>query len=189
MAPPDDSSNIRVFIQWHDQTIFAGEEVKCTITFKNIAPNAEQQKQQQQVPAQSDRSRLASSLHTRAKASIASSIASGRGHRKSALSLSAPPPMTHSRTGSLQWPPTSAADGRPGHAHKRSVSIVSIGSSTTVDDHAPRTANDAPSFPQRPARGHSRATSLQIVPRDHPSPISPSNSGMIGIRGLLLTPS
>ncbi|KAH6990666.1 Rgp1-domain-containing protein [Ilyonectria sp. MPI-CAGE-AT-0026] len=34
---PDASSNIRVFIRWHEQTVFAGEEVKCTITFKNVA--------------------------------------------------------------------------------------------------------------------------------------------------------
>ncbi|KAG7135496.1 hypothetical protein HYQ45_006765 [Verticillium longisporum] len=31
----DSSSNIRVFIRWDDQIVFAGEEIKCTITFKN----------------------------------------------------------------------------------------------------------------------------------------------------------
>ncbi|KAK4146460.1 Rgp1-domain-containing protein [Dichotomopilus funicola] len=36
------TSNIRVFVHWHEQTIFAGEELRCTITFKNVArtPNA-----------------------------------------------------------------------------------------------------------------------------------------------------
>ncbi|KAL8281871.1 hypothetical protein RB597_009541 [Gaeumannomyces tritici] len=36
------SSTIRVFVRWHDQTVFAGEEVKCTITFRNVAaaPNS-----------------------------------------------------------------------------------------------------------------------------------------------------
>ncbi len=33
----DGPSNVRVFINWHDQTVFAGEEVRCTITFKNVA--------------------------------------------------------------------------------------------------------------------------------------------------------
>ncbi|KAL2160861.1 hypothetical protein VTH06DRAFT_1058, partial [Thermothelomyces fergusii] len=28
-------SNIRVFVRWHEQAVFAGEELKCTITFKN----------------------------------------------------------------------------------------------------------------------------------------------------------
>ncbi|KAL8366058.1 hypothetical protein RB595_004709 [Gaeumannomyces hyphopodioides] len=54
MAPPPEgpassssggstsSSTIRVFVRWHDQTVFAGEEVKCTITFRNVAaaPNS-----------------------------------------------------------------------------------------------------------------------------------------------------
>ncbi|KAM5355558.1 hypothetical protein ACJ41O_002204 [Fusarium nematophilum] len=61
---PDGPSNIRVFIRWHDQTVFAGEEVKCTITFKNVAPGAGQPKQQ---PPQSERSRLASPLQARPK--------------------------------------------------------------------------------------------------------------------------
>ncbi|KAJ4307181.1 Golgi membrane exchange factor (Ric1p-Rgp1p) subunit [Collariella sp. IMI 366227] len=30
-------SNIRVFVRWHEHVVFAGEEVKCTITFKNVA--------------------------------------------------------------------------------------------------------------------------------------------------------
>ncbi|KXJ96577.1 hypothetical protein Micbo1qcDRAFT_229442 [Microdochium bolleyi] len=36
--PPEPSGNIRVFIRWDDQTVFAGEDIKCRITFKNIAP-------------------------------------------------------------------------------------------------------------------------------------------------------
>ncbi|SPO03481.1 related to RGP1 Reduced growth phenotype protein [Cephalotrichum gorgonifer] len=31
------SSDVRVFVKWHEQTVFAGEEVKCTITFRNVA--------------------------------------------------------------------------------------------------------------------------------------------------------
>jgi hypothetical protein len=33
-------SNIQVFVKWRDQTIFAGENVECTITFKNVADTA-----------------------------------------------------------------------------------------------------------------------------------------------------
>ncbi|KAJ5339803.1 hypothetical protein N7452_006531 [Penicillium brevicompactum] len=41
-------SDIQVFVKWKDQTIFAGENVECTITFKNVAdtsaePNVEVQ--------------------------------------------------------------------------------------------------------------------------------------------------
>ncbi|KAM0423370.1 hypothetical protein ACHAPD_001843 [Fusarium lateritium] len=87
---PEVPSNIRVFIRWHDQTVFAGEEVKCTITFKNVAPVPGQSKP---PPQQSERSRLASPLHTRPRSNQGltppPSASSGRGHRRSALSLSA----------------------------------------------------------------------------------------------------
>ncbi|KAM0075694.1 Golgi membrane exchange factor (Ric1p-Rgp1p) subunit [Fusarium odoratissimum] len=162
---PEAPSNIRVFIRWHDQTVFAGEEVKCTITFKNAAPIPGQPKPQ---PQQSERSRLASPLHGRPKLNQGltppPSGSSGRGHRRSALSLSVPASQSHSRTGSVQWPSSAgSSDGRSSHSHKRSVSIVSIGSNNTVEDHTQR--SDLPSRPQRPHRGHGRASSLQIIPR------------------------
>ncbi|WAO84105.1 Hypothetical protein NCS54_00131100 [Fusarium falciforme] len=169
---PDGPSNIRVFIRWHDQTVFAGEDVKCTIIFKNVAPGPGQPKQ---PPPQSERSRLASPLHGRPKSNHGltppPSASSGRGHRRSALSLSVPSSQTHSRSGSVQWPSSaSTTDRQPGHSHKRSVSIVSIGSTSTVEDHLQR--NEVPTRPQRPHRGHGRASSLQIIPRaqNQPSP-------------------
>lgn len=173
---PDGSGNIRVFVRWHDQTVFAGEEVKCTITFKNVAASPGSQQPKLPPTSQTDRSRLASPLHNRARAHAGltphpppSSI--GRGHRRSALSMNVPPTSSRSRSGSVQWPqPSAGSDGRSGHSHKRSVSIVSIGSASTVEDYHQRNdhqRNDSvvSSRPQRPFRGHSRASSLQIVPR------------------------
>lgn len=167
MAPTEDPSNIRVFVHWHDQTIFAGEEIKCTITFKNVATGDDRAKQQSK--GQSDRNRLTSSLHARAKASSNSTpplSTTGRGHKRSALSLGIPSSSTR-RTGSVQWPSgNKGPDNRPNQDHKRSVSIVSIGSTSTIDDHQPRIDSASTSSNvQRPARGHSRATSLQILPR------------------------
>lgn len=163
----DASSNIRVFIRWHEQTVFAGEEVKCTITFKNVASTASQSKQQQP----SERSRLASPLRPKSNHGLTPPLsgASGRGHRRSALSLSVPSSRAHSRSGSVQWPAASPGQtdrplvSTPGHSHKRSLSIVSIGSTSTIDDHPHR--NEPPARPQRPNRGHGRASSLQIIPR------------------------
>lgn len=177
---PAGPSNIRVFIHWHDQTVFAGEEVKCTITFKNVAPGPEQAKQQQQQQAPTERNRLAAPLTGRAKANAGltppPSASTGRGHRRSALSYSAPSTHSHNRSGSIQWPsPASMSDRRSSHAHKRSVSIVSIGSASTVEDHVMR--NENPSRPQRPNRGHGRAASLQIVPRSQSSTIMTPQSG------------
>ncbi|KAF4123655.1 RAB6A-GEF complex partner protein 2 [Geosmithia morbida] len=54
MAPSEDPSNLRVFVHWHDQTIFAGEEVKCTITFKNVASDSDRS---QKPPPSFDRLR------------------------------------------------------------------------------------------------------------------------------------
>ncbi|KAH7320999.1 intracellular protein transport protein [Stachybotrys elegans] len=173
---PDSQSNIRVFVRWHDQTVFAGEDIKCTITFKNVAAGQAQPPKQPQTP-QLDRSRLASPLHNRNKghaglSSPPSSSTTARGHRRSALSLSAPPSSSRNRSGSIQWPqpPPSAGENRHGHAHKRSVSIVSIGSTSTIDDHHQRTDSMASARSQRQARGHSRASSLQIMPRAQISP-------------------
>ncbi|POR37783.1 Protein sat1 [Tolypocladium paradoxum] len=176
--PPDGASNIRVFINWREQTVFAGEHVKCTITFKNVAAESSQQRQQQAQQAQQqrpqgDRQRLAAPLHGRAKATAGLTLPppanSARGHRRSALSTSVPASDSHSPSGSIQWPqPASSGEWRPGHAHKRSVSIVSIGSASTVDDHTQRHENST--RPQPPRRGHNRAVSLQIVPRGQPVP-------------------
>jgi len=181
MAPLEEPSNIRVFVHWHEQTVFAGEEVKCKITFKNVATGTDN-KSQPSNP--SDRTRKASSLHSRAKAASSSTpplSSTGRGHKRSALSLSVPSSSSHKRQGSLQWPSNgSSSEGKTGQAHKRSVSIVSIGSASTVDDHTPsrQEAPPVPSQPPRPMRGygHGRASSLQILPRGHPAPSSPQSA-------------
>ena len=35
-------SDLQVFVKWKEQTVFAGEDVECTITFKNVAEIAEE---------------------------------------------------------------------------------------------------------------------------------------------------
>ncbi|KAG5983440.1 hypothetical protein E4U55_008150 [Claviceps digitariae] len=173
--PPDSQSNIRVFIQWHDQTVFAGEEVKCTVTFKNVASTANhaqnpKSSQHPQSKPLGERQRLAVPLQARAgrgNVGLTSppSTATTRGHRRSALSLSVSTTHSHSRSGSIQWPQTagSGSDWRPGHGHKRSLSIVSMGSTGTVEEHAHH--NETSSRSQRPQRGHNRAASLQTPPQ------------------------
>ncbi|RFU73181.1 hypothetical protein TARUN_9078 [Trichoderma arundinaceum] len=178
----DGFSNIRVFVHWRDQTVFAGEAVQCTVTFRNIAPESSQSpgghaNGQQQSP--SERQRLASPLQSRGKAA-----ASARGHRRAALSLSVPSPVTRSRQGSIQWPqPVVAGEGRGGHAHKRSVSIVSIGSTTsTIEEHSYSPRHD--SSPRQPRHSHNRASSLQIASRGPPTVPSTPQSGSFSQRGI-----
>lgn len=185
---PEGASSVRVFVRWREQTVFAGEDVKCTVTFKNVASSSSQQKQQQsqQQRAQGERQRHAVPLHGRAKAAAGlsgpPSTTTTRGHRRSALSLSVSSSNSHSRSGSMQWPQTGSSGGewRPGHGHKRSLSIVSIGSSGTVDDHSQRSEANAPVRTQRPQRGHNRAASLQIPPHGQQVPLSGPQSGKSG---------
>jgi len=181
---PDGPGNIRVFIRWHDQTVFAGEEVKCRITFKNVAPSQPPSNSHAKPSPQHPRQPNASSpLHpsNRSKAAGLAPPAPARGHHRSSLSLSVPSSTrSRNRAGSIQWSPppppppsqqqqqntAAAPEGQPaaGNGHRRSVSIVSIGSATSAGDgQRPSTAGSSKS--QRPNRGHVRASSLQIASR------------------------
>ncbi|KAK7747041.1 Golgi membrane exchange factor (Ric1p-Rgp1p) subunit [Diatrype stigma] len=158
---PEAHSNIRVFVHWDEQTVFSGEEIKCNITFKNIAPSPNQQ--------HPERSRQPSPLLEPLRGGkpnnngLAPPPTPRRGHRAT-LSLTVPSPGSRSKSGP-QWPPPQQTPRRPGHAHKRSLSIVSIGSAATVEEQKSLPGSPAAAKPQRPSRGHGRSASLQISPR------------------------
>ncbi|RDA88497.1 hypothetical protein CP532_6661 [Ophiocordyceps camponoti-leonardi (nom. inval.)] len=171
MSPAVTPGHVRVFVGWCDQTVFAGEEVKCTITFKNVASESDNQKQSPSPPPPTQHSQQQSQQQQQQQQQPNSpsctrghgptSPRSVRGHRRSALSLSGPPSNSLGRPGSMQWPQTATGgDWSRGHAHKRSLSIVSIGSAAGADDHS--SLHDVGAKPQR---GHGRAASLQILPR------------------------
>ncbi|PHH81398.1 hypothetical protein CDD82_875 [Ophiocordyceps australis] len=184
---PDAPSNVRVFVEWRDQNVFAGEEMRCTITFKNVAPEPAAPRKQHRPPR--DGQRLSTTplngvgkpklAPTATRLTSSPSASSTRRHQRSALSLNGPvasPAL--SRMGSMQWPQTAGSgDWRPGHAHKRSVSIVSIASAGGFDEHAQR--REATSRLQSSRRGHNRAASLQIPPRvQPPSPSGPQSASL-----------
>lgn len=62
-----------------------------------------------------------------------------------------------------QWTPPQPSPQPSGHTHKRSLSIVSIGSAATIEEQS--LVNPPPPRSQRPPRGHGRSASLQISPR------------------------
>ncbi|KAI0112065.1 Rgp1-domain-containing protein [Nemania sp. FL0031] len=167
MPPEGRSTNIRVFIKWDDQTVFAGEEIRCQITFKNVAPSPSQSQPLQPSP-RPDRTRQPSPLLSpRGPSSNGlTPPLSARSHR-STLSLNVPSTGSRLRNSVPQWPPpqlpVSAPPQKPAHAHKRSLSIVSMGSNATIEDQGH--GNNSQTRPQRPHRGHGRSASLQIVPR------------------------
>ncbi|KAK7921164.1 hypothetical protein PG985_009186 [Apiospora marii] len=174
---PDSSSNIRVFIHWNDQTVFAGEDVKCNITFKNVARPIQTS---HNTPL--DRSRQPSPLLGTPRKPSSNSIGlapptpnRGRGHR-STLSLNVPASSARSRNATTQWiPPQPPPTTRPGHVHKRSLSIVSLGSNATVEEQSQSNgsigSNGSKTSPQRPGRGHGRSASLQISSRGNGGPL------------------
>ncbi|KAF2800698.1 Rgp1-domain-containing protein [Melanomma pulvis-pyrius CBS 109.77] len=172
------TSNIRVFVQWKDSTVFAGEDIECTITFKNVAPPSGRDRSplrtKQNGFAGADRQRKPSPVHSSTtKPSIS---------RNSSFGSQIPPPhlRTHRPTLSLHTPSTvggrrspvppngsfnngSTAAAVPGHG--KSLSIMSIGTDAATEVSLDRGAS------KRPLRGHGRSASLQVMP-GRPSPFS-----------------
>lgn len=167
-------SDIQVFVKWKDQTIFAGEDVECTITFKNIPPSDPGTDGRTIHKHYRGGSRPINVIENGARYSPARtlnpfSFNSGsrrpasagqrnwnngeRGHRPSA-SLSSPRGLSHS------FPPNapSSGDGRASrHGHKRSVSIISV--------EQPELKSPSSPFSPKPGRGHHRSASYQVPTR------------------------
>jgi hypothetical protein len=163
-------SNIRVFLHWSEQTVFAGEDIECQITFKNIASSTTRLRSSSAISYSfapgGERHRKATTLQAPAT-NYGSSLSStaqprGRGHR-STLSLNVPASGAGIGGGPGSWSGTYRS-GTNEHTHKRSVSIISLGASeNATDDHTSQ--NSFPVRTRRPAKGHARAASLQIIPR------------------------
>jgi hypothetical protein len=164
------STNIRVFVQWTEQTVFAGEDIECLITFRNVAVSSAPSRT---LPHLSGANGFASGGDRQRKvppSQLKNSSASGtrpgqpsKGHRAT-LSLNMPTGSIRSQTGPGSW-----NGGRPkvsveGSTHKRSVSIISLGASEGAAADAVSHGN-LPEGPRRMLRGHGRSASLQIVPR------------------------
>lgn len=164
-------TNIRVFVQWSEQTVFAGEDIECQITFKNIANTPTRSRALLHPQAangivhgeKTDRPRKIPVSQRKSTAITSRGTSTTRGHRTT-LSLNAPatsngpPPITNS------WTTTASKDTKAGHNHKRSVSIISMGPSDVgtegVNNHVSLVER-----PKGPSKGHGRSASLQIVPR------------------------
>ena len=162
------ASNIRVFVQWKDSTVFAGEDIECTITFKNVAPPEGRDRSpvrgQNGFATGGERQRKLPPVHSSTRPSVSrnSSFASQlppsqvRGHRP-ALSLHTPSTVGGRRS---PVPPSVIHANNTGTPkHGRSVSIVSLGTDVGTEVSHER------GIPiRRPARGHGRSASLQVVP-------------------------
>lgn len=162
-------SNIRVFVQWKDSTVFAGEDVQCTITFKNVAnPEGRDpspaRKHNGFAPG-GERQRKLPPVHSFTRPSISrnSSFVSNipgsphlRGHRP-AQSLHASSVAGDAR--SPISPGGAFGNNGRGHKHGRSISIISLGTDAAVGG-----SHNGSVTPTRPNRGHGRSASMQVMP-------------------------
>ena len=167
-------------MKWKEKAIFAGEDVECTITFKNVAPEG----------PKAEKDGLPSSKHVRGGSRPVNGVIDGTnyspaksfnpfsfgnyrrlastGHRTrptldrtNRLSVSS---QTSHLSLSQSFPPTTSAGGKrdvpvQGHRHKRSVSIISVGTDATTERK-----QGSPPFSPRPWN-HARSASLQVAPR------------------------
>jgi len=163
-------TNIRVFVHWTEQTVFAGEDIECEITFKNIAPTPTPSRSTLHPPSANgfvpggDRQRKPPAAQVKNGPMQMQSprpAPPNRGHRTT-LSLNVPVNAVRSQSGS-DWNGV-PVKGKEGGSHKRSVSIISIGNSESgiVGDIAGHGSKaERPRMP----KNHGRSASLQIVPR------------------------
>jgi RAB6A-GEF complex partner protein 2 len=154
-------------VQWTEQTVFAGEEVECKITFKNVASNPPPLRtllhpSSTNGLAGSERQRRAPIAQARNSNTLSPRPpAPARGHR-STLSMTAPVGIGRSPPGPGSWTGGHSKALALGSTHKRSVSIISIGASENNVDDA---ASNGTAEGQRMSRAHKRSASLQIIPR------------------------
>jgi hypothetical protein len=156
---------MRVFVHWNKSTVFAGEDIECTITFKNVAlPEGSDRspiptRHQNGFAPSGERLRKLPPVHSSTRPSIS---------RKSSFASQGPPqPLrAHRPAQSLHtFNNNGSTPSRGGkHAHGKSLSIVSLGTDAATEVSQERAAL------RRPMRGHGRSASLQVMP-GRPSPL------------------
>ena len=168
-------SNIRVFVQWLEKTVFAGENIECEITFKNIAavpdaprsvlhsnslngftPGGERQRKTTPLQVSGTQAKNAAGQSTRP-------LVSSRGHR-TALSLNVPSSGDRLQRGSAHRSGRQSEVGSESRPHRRSISIVSLGNPERAAEES-SAQQKVDESTRRQSKGHVRASSLQIIPR------------------------
>ncbi|TKA67317.1 hypothetical protein B0A55_09070 [Friedmanniomyces simplex] len=192
MPPATTPSNIRAYVQWREPSVYAGEDIECIITFKNIGRTVEdEQGEDVQTPpangngyghgrtpsyatsaAPSRRTSIAQGWPTPSRAlsvTAAKGAPPSRGHRPAlSLNVVSAPSRTGLRSAPLQIR-TPHSTIRSVKGHGRSLSIMSLGSDSPSDS-GPPAASRPPGA--RPTKGHGRSASLQVPPKTAPLQIS-----------------
>ncbi|KAJ4590576.1 Golgi membrane exchange factor (Ric1p-Rgp1p) subunit [Exophiala dermatitidis] len=151
-------SDIHVVVRFHGQSVFAGEELRCTITFKNVATSTEpvspplgtgrgsRRESISQIAAQVNRSNASARLNQngRVRGNNDDFTEPAGGQRASASHRARSPDerQTHPR--------------RPTHQHQRSVSIMSVTSPIASGD----VADNGSSWARQQRLGHQRTSTV-----------------------------
>jgi hypothetical protein len=190
MSTSTSTSNLRVFVQWTEQTVFAGEDIECQITFKNIATKSAPSTSLHPQSANGfppERQRKGASPLLKSSSLSSRPNPPNRGHRTT-LSLNAPGGVGRLQTasGSGPWNGGYNQTVDESSTHKHSISIISIGpSESTVDNNTIH--NNFAEGSRRTSRGHGRSASLQIVPRRHANGGPSSGESLLKNKSRLLT--
>ncbi|KIW88025.1 uncharacterized protein Z519_11135 [Cladophialophora bantiana CBS 173.52] len=152
-------SDIHVVVRFHDQSVFAGEHLRCTITFRNVANSLELPTPSYQTLRRSRRESIsqlaAQSTKPNTILRLSQNGQNGRstGHEHSADQAGRQMPLG-------SWSSDNPASvQRPGHKQQRSVSIISLTSPTIAGD----LEHGAPGGWAKPKRpSHSRSSTVQI---------------------------
>jgi hypothetical protein len=154
-------------VTWSEQTVFAGEDIECQITFRNIASltdgshagldgnNVNQERHRKLPPGKGSLGHKGPNVYR--------TSSFGKGHRPSS-SFSFPAGDGGFEQGHEPWRNQDVPlGGDPRRNHKRSVSILSIGHAEDIpsDNKSP----NGSTIESRRPRGHGRAASLQMIPR------------------------
>ncbi|KIW39467.1 uncharacterized protein PV06_08078 [Exophiala oligosperma] len=166
-------SDIHVIVRFQEQSVFAGEELKCTITFKNIANLAE-------PPVTPSIARRRSSRHESISQIAAISLKNHAHLRLGQNGRSVSDKESHSdsrgrhrATASLQSPINTtdlqSPTERPGYK-QRSVSIISVTSPIGNNDHPESSSPNSWARQQR--LSHQRSSTVQLQHAPHQSTAS-----------------
>lgn len=162
-------SDIHVAVRFHEQCVFAGEQLKCTITFRNVANFSEPT-----TPAfhgrRSSRQESIGQLAAQAGRNVSAARGGPHGWPINTAEGTVDQSGRHRATASLNTPAvstTSPISGgfdnarrppRPGHKKQMSVSIISVPSS--VLPNATDGGSTHPGMRTRPS--HQRSSTVQI---------------------------
>ena len=167
-------SDVQVFVRFKDQCVFAGEELHCVITFKNVAEHQEPPTPGDIPPRFTKRNSISQIVAAQATSGI-NNILSGPHRAQNARSPSAGrdprSQIRHQNSYSVSNPPTPIhRDDSPSddsHApikkpakHQRSVSIISMNSPVLTT--SPKDGGRAVSKPLT----HRRSSTMVIAGKD-----------------------